>query len=179
MIGRMEPTAEMLLDRTLELSVPLHEAIRAFDEPNAHYVIAAAPGVALFERDATDTIGHWSSSPVPSVVSAVEDLRARHLAAARVDEGADNSHLPALLLACLFLADESSTVRERLGSRVRRPAAIEPLTEEEGTHDPSLEPHDAALRIWTPLRQVDGEDVHTAILQLVFASERTSRYVPW
>ena len=174
----MSLTAEALLDQTLALSVPLHDAIAAFDQEGMSYAIADAPGIALFERDAGDTISHWSSSPVPAVVDAVDSLRVRHQLAAGVD-GFDNSHLPALLLACLFVADETSVVRQRLGSRVNRPAAIEALDVEHGKHDPELEPHDAAVRVWTPLVCADDPEVHVAVLQMRFVSGRTARYAPW
>ena len=175
------PDADTLMRRVLELSVPLHRAIAHFDEPGASYAIAAAPGVGFFTRDAGNTVSHVSSSPSPELLPALEDLAERHLRMAGVAEGTGNSHVPALLLLCMFLADEDSAARLDLRDLARKPASIVALDEEEGRHDPELEPHDAALRAWTPLAagHVPEAGVHTAVLEMVFHLQRKPRYAPW
>lgn len=180
----IDPTdIDALLGRVLELSVPLHPAIAPFDEPDARYALAGAPGVAYFRRDAGDTIGHVSGSPSPLLMPPLDDLRRRHLAAAGVDDHVDNSHLPALLLLCCYLADPETSRRLGLDDIVRQRAAqVLVLEEEEGQHDPDLEPLDAALRAWVPLRadHLDGVDeTWPAILELRFPSDRYTRHVPW
>lgn len=180
----IDPTdIDALLRRVLELSVPLHEAIAAFDEPGARYELAGPPGVAFFQRDDGDVIGHVSGSPSPTLMPPLDDLRRRHLALAGVDDDVDNSHLPSLLLMCCYLADPDSSARLGLGDVARQRAAhVRPLDDEEGRHDPDLEPLDAALRAWVPLRAAhlpDVDDTWPAILELVFPSQRYRRHVPW
>ncbi|MBC7644351.1 MAG: hypothetical protein H7123_04435 [Thermoleophilia bacterium] len=169
-----------LLDEVLKLSVPLHASIADFDEPGARYELAGVPGVALFERDHADVISHVSSSPSPALMEAIDDLRRRHLAAANVAEGVDNSHLPSLLMMCMFLVEPGSKGARHLRDIAVRPAVIAALDEEAGKHDPDLEPHDAALRAWTPLLAGHAPEagVHPAILELRFAANRYTRYVP-
>jgi hypothetical protein len=180
----IDPTdIDALLTRVLELSVPLHDAISAFDEQGARYELAGAPGVAFFQRDAGDTIGHVSGSPSQMLMPPLDDLRRRHLSAAGIADDVDNSHLPALLLMCCYLADPESSRRLGLDDILRQRAAqVRPLDQEEGQHDPDLQPLDAALRAWVPLRagHLDGvEDDWPAILELVFPSDRYSKHVPW
>jgi hypothetical protein len=180
----IDPTdIDALLTRVLELSVPLHDAISAFDEQGARYELTGAPGVAFFQRDAGDTIGHVSGSPSQMLMPPLDDLRRRHLSAAGIADDVDNSHLPALLLMCCYLADPESSRRLGLDDILRQRAArVRPLDEEEGQHDPDLQPLDAALRAWVPLRadHLDGvEDSWPAILELVFPSDRYSKHVPW
>lgn len=182
MTARHDPhDVEALLDRVLELSVPLHDSIALFDEPRATYRLVGAPGVALFERDAGTTISHVSSSPSPDLMPALDSLRQRHLHMAGRAEDVDNSHLPALLLLCMYLSDEGAQGRLALRAIARRPAEVAALDEEAGRHDPELEPNDAALRAWTPLAADHAPDsgVHPAILELRFPTHRTQRYVPW
>jgi hypothetical protein len=174
---------DALLARVLELSVPLHAAIEPFNEPGARYAMEGQPGVAFFQRDAGDVIGHVSGSPSPLLMPVLDDLRRRHLAAVGADDDVDNSHLPCLLLLCMYLADPESSRRLGLDDIVRQRAAqVRFLDEEEGQHDPELEPLDAALRAWVPLRadHLDGVDeTWPAILELRFPSDRYSKYVPW
>ncbi|MBC7459937.1 MAG: hypothetical protein H7287_01105 [Thermoleophilia bacterium] len=172
---------EALLLRVLELSVPLHPAIAAFDEVGARYLLEGAPGVASFHRDAGDTIGHVSGSPSPLIMPILDDLRRRHMHAAGIAEGHDNSHLPALLLLCCYIADGQALKRVQFEDVVRRPAQVIFMDEESGTHDPDLEPLDAALRAWTPIRadHILGSPAHPAVLELRFAANRYSRHVPW
>lgn len=181
-LSPIDPTdVEALLTRALELSVPLHEAIRPFDEPGTSYRLSGPPGVALFQRDAGDTIAHVSGTPSPLVMPALDDLRARHLRGAGVADGVDNSHLPSLLLLCIYLADPETSRRFELDRIVTRPAQVLALDEEEGRHDPELEPLDAALRAWTPLVAEHALDAgeHPAILELRFPANRYTRHVPW
>lgn len=183
-LPEIDPTdIDALLARVLELSVPLHPAIAEFDEPGAKYALEGAPGVAFFQRDAGDVIGHVSGSPSPMLMPALDDLRRRHLAAANVADDVDNSHLPPLLLLCCYLADPETSRRLGLDDVVRQRAAqVLPLEEEEGQHDPELEPLDAALRAWVPLRadHLEGVDeTWPAILELTFPSNRYTRHVPW
>ncbi|MCW2927001.1 MAG: hypothetical protein JWM86_969 [Thermoleophilia bacterium] len=180
----IDPTdIDALLTRVLELSVPLHSTIEAFDEEGASYVLEGAPGVAFFQRDAGDTIGHVSGSPSPALMPPLDDLRRRHLAAVGAADDVDNSHLPALLLLCTYLADPETSRKLGLDSVVRQRAAqIRPLEEEEGQHDPDLQPLDAALRAWVPLRAAhlpDVDETWPAILEFVFPSDRYTRHVPW
>jgi hypothetical protein len=141
------------------------------------------PGVAFFQRDSGDTIGHVSGSPSPMLMPALDDLRRRHLTAVGAADDVDNSHLPALLLICCYLADPESSRRLGLDDVVRQRAAhVLALDEEEGQHDPELEPLDAALRAWVPLQpmHLDGvDDTWPAILELRFPSDRYTKYVPW
>lgn len=183
-LPEIDPTdIDALLTRVLELSVPLHEAIAPFDEPGARYAMEGPPGVAFFQRDAGDTIGHVSGSPSPLLMPPLDDLRRRHLAAVGADEDIDNSHLPPLLLLCCYLADPESSRRLGLADVARQRAArVLALEEEEGQHDPELEPLDAALRAWVPLRadHLEGvDDVWPAILELRFPANRYTRHVPW
>jgi hypothetical protein len=181
----IDPTnIDQLLTRVLELSVPMHAAIAAFDEPDARYELKGQPGVAFFQRDAGDTIAHVSGSPSPLLMPPLDDLRARHLAAAGVAPGVDNSHLPPLLLLCCYLADPDTSKRLGLDDIARQRAAqVLALDEEDGQHDPELEPLDAALRAWVPLHAAhlgdDDELTWPAILELRFKSDRYSKYVPW
>lgn len=178
----VDPTdVEALLRRVLELSVPLHPAIEPFDELDADYRIAGAPGVALFLRDEGSVISHVSGSPSPALLEPLEHLQARHCELAGCLAGTSNSHLPALLLLCLYLADPASEERLGLAGLASRPASILPLDEEEGRHDPALEPLDGALRAWTPLDalHVPGAGVHDAILEMRFQRMRYERHVPW
>jgi hypothetical protein len=180
----IDPTdIDALLRRVLELSVPLHEAIAPFDEPGARYELQGAPGVAFFRRDAGDVIGHVSGSPSPALMPPLDDLRRRHLDAVGAAPDVDNSHLPPLLLLCSYLADPESSARLGLDDvATRRAARIRPIDEEAGTHDPDLEPLDAALRAWVPMRaaHLDGvDDTWPAILEFVFPTDRYSRHVPW
>lgn len=180
----IDPTdIDALLQRVLELSVPLHPAIAAFDEPGARYALEGAPGVAYFRRDTGDTIAHVSGTPSPLLMPPLDDLRRRHLDLAGAPADVDNSHLPPLLLLCCYLADPETSRRLDLDDVVRQRAArVLPLEEEEGQHDPPLEPLDAALRAWVPLRadHLDGvEATWPAVLELRFLAGRYSRYVPW
>ena len=174
---------DALLTRVLELSVPLHAAIEAFDEPGARYAMQGQPGVAFFQRDAGDTIAHVSGSPSPLLMPPLDELRRRHLDAAGVDADVDNSHVPPLLLLCCYLADPGSSRRLGIDDVARQRAAmVLPLEEEDGQHDPELEPLDAALRAWVPLRADhldDIDDTWPAILELRFPSDRYTKYVPW
>jgi hypothetical protein len=181
----IDPTdVDALLRRVLELSVPLHESIAPFDEPGARYELAGAPGVAFFQRDSGDVIGHVSGSPSPALMPPLDDLRRRHLALAGAGDDVDNSHLLPLLLLCSYLADPETSARLGLDDIAdRRAARVQPLDEEGGQHDPDLQPLDAALRAWVPLRadhlpEAAGE-VWPAILELVFPTDRYSKYVPW
>lgn len=173
--------AETLLQRVLRLSVPLHGAIAAFDERGASYRLAGAPGVALFRREAADTVTHVSGTPSPALAAVLDDLHARHLSLAGLEHGIDNSHVPALILLCLYLADDDSAERLGLRTLARRPASIEAIDEEAGRHDPELAPHDAAMRAWTPLEEhhVAAAGVHTAVLDMRFHVGRHERYAPW
>jgi hypothetical protein len=180
----IDPTdIDALLARVLQLSVPLHDAIAAFDEPGARYALEGMPGVAFFQRDSGDTISHVSGGPSQMLMPPLDDLRRHHLAAAGVSDDVDNSHLPALLLLCCYLADPESSRRLGLGDIARQRAAqVRPLDDEEGRHDPDLQPLDAALRAWVPLRAAHLPDVDEswpAIIELVFPSDRYSRHVPW
>lgn len=180
----IDPTdVDALLTRVLELSVPLHDAIAAFDEPGARYELEGVPGVAFFQRDAGDVIGHVSGSPSPMLMPAIDDLRRRHMRAVGADDDVDNSHLPPLLLLCCYLADTEMSQRIGIDDIARRRAAeVRPLDEEDGQHDPDLQPLDAALRAWVPLRAAhleDVEDTWPAILELVFPTDRYVRHVPW
>lgn len=180
----IDPTdVDALLTRVLELSVPLHAAIEAFDEPGARYELEGVPGVAFFQRDAGDVIGHVSGSPSPMLMPPLDDLRRRHLRAVGADDDVDNSHLPPLLLLCCYLADpETSRTLGIDGVARQRGARVRPLEEEEGQHDPDLEPLDAALRAWVPLRAAHLEGVTEtwpAILELYFPADRYTRHVPW
>lgn len=180
----IDPTdIDALLDRVLELSVPLHAAIAAFDEPGARYAMQGAPGVAFFQRDAADVIGHVSGSPSPLLMPPLDDLRRRHLTAVGAADDVDNSHLPPLLLLCSYLADAETSRRLGLDDIARQRAAqVLALDEEGGQHDPDLQPLDAALRAWVPLRaeHVAGVDeTWPAILELRFPSNRYTRHVPW
>lgn len=183
-LPEIDPTdIEALLARVLELSVPLHAAIAPFDEPGARYAMEGQPGVAFFQRDAGDVIAHVSGSPSPLLMPVLDELRERHLAAVGVDAGVDNSHLPPLLLLCCYLADVESSRRLGLDDVARQRAArVLALDEEDGQHDPELQPLDAALRAWVPLRadHLEGvEGTWPAILELRFPSDRYSKYVPW
>lgn len=183
-LPEIDPTdIDALLRRVLELSVPLHDAIAPFDEQGARYELAGPPGVAFFQRDARDVIGHVSGSPSPMLMPPLDDLRRRHLAAAGIDDDVDNSHLPSLLLMCCYLADPESSRKLGLADVARQRAAqVRPLDDEEGRHDPELQPLDAALRAWVPLRAAhlpDVDDAWPAILELVFASDRYQKHVPW
>ncbi len=180
----IDPTdVDALLTRVLELSVPLHPAIEAFDEPGARYELEGAPGVAFFQRDALDTIGHVSGSPSPMLMPPLDDLRRRHLDAVGADADVDNSHLPALLLLCCYLADTDTSQRLGLDDVARQRAAhVQAIDEEAGQHDPDLQPLDAALRAWVPLRaaHIDGiDETWPAILEFVFPAGRYTRHVPW
>jgi hypothetical protein len=180
----IDPTdVDALLTRVLELSVPLHEAIAPFDEPGARYELQGQPGVAFFQRDAGDVIGHVSGSPSPMLMPPLDDLRRRHLRAVGADDDVDNSHLPPLLLLCCYLADPESSRALGLHDVARQRAArVVALEEEEGQHDPDLQPLDAALRAWVPLRaaHLEGvEDTWPAILELHFPADRYQRHVPW
>lgn len=182
MTGSPTPiNSEELLTRVIEVSVPLHRAIAAFDEAGTRYELADTPGVAMFIRDAPDRISHVSSAPSPGMVPALDDLRVRHLRAAGVTAGVDNSHLLALLLLCTYLVDRDSIERLGLQTVVRRPAQVVALDEEQGRHDPELNPGDVALRAWTPLSAGHDPDagVHAAVLEMRFAVERYERYAPW
>lgn len=172
---------EALLLRVLELSVPMHPAIAAFDEVGARYLLEGQPGVASFQRDAGDVIGHVSGSPSPLLMPILDELRRRHMHAAGISEEYDNSHLPALLLLCCYIADGQALERIAFADVVHRPAQVLFLDEEDGTHDPDLEPLDAALRAWTPIRadHIYGSPPHPAILELRFPANRYSKYVPW
>jgi hypothetical protein len=173
---------DQLLEDVLARSVPLHAAIAVFDEPaGARYELAGPPGVAFFERDTADTISHASSSPSPLLAPVLDELRERHLAAAGVDSGGDNSHLAPLLLLCLMLLDDDATRRFRLDQLARGQFEIEAIDEEAGRHDPPLAPGDAALRSWVPLHAAHMPDagVHPAILELRFRRRRSPRYAPW
>jgi hypothetical protein len=184
-LPEIDPTdIDALLTRVLELSVPLHEAIAPFDEPGARYELAGPPGMAFFQRDAGDVIGHVSGSPSPMLMPPLDDLRRRHLALAGAGDDVDNSHLPALLLLCCYLADPETSRRLGIDDIAsRRAARVQPLDEEGGQHDPDLQPLDAALRAWVPLRAAHLPDLKDetwpAILELVFPSDRYSRHVPW
>ncbi len=180
----IDPTdPEALLTRVLELSVPLHETIAEFDEPGARYELEGMPGVAFFQRDNGDTISHMSGSPSPMLMPALDELRERHLRAVGVDAGVDNSHLPPLLLLCCYLADTEMSARIGINDIARRRAAeVRALDQEDGQHDPDLQPLDAALRAWVPLRAAHLEgvtDTWPAILELVFPTDRYVRHVPW
>lgn len=181
MDASIESDPDTIIARVLEHSVPVHDAIRAFDEPGASYRLEGAPGIALFERDAGTTISHVSSSPSPLLMPVLDDLRARHLDRVGCAAGIDNSHLPALLLLCLYLVDPGTSERFSLDRIARRPAEIVAIDEESGRHDPELEPHDAALRAWTPLvaEHVDDSQTHAAVLEMRFRAMRHERYVPW
>lgn len=181
----IDPTdIDALLRRVLELSVPLHGAIAPFDEEGAQYELAGPPGVAFFQRDSGDVIGHVSGSPSPALMPPLYDLRARHRALANVADTTDNSHLLPLLLLCSYLADPASC--ERLGLDTlaeHRSMQVYAIEEEDGKHDPNLQPLDAALRAWVPLRaghlpQFEGE-VWPAIVEIIFPTDRYSKYVPW
>jgi hypothetical protein len=174
-------SVEALLDAVLDVSVPLHGAITAFDEAGASYELVGPPGMALFVRDSAEAIRHVSGSPSPTVMPALDDLRRRHLARAGVPAGTDNSHLPALLLICTYLVDADTVARLGLTQLLRRPAEVEALDEEAGRHDPHIEVGDAALRAWTPLTaaHVPGSGEHPAILEIRFRAERYERYAPW
>ena len=171
---------DRLLDDVLALSVPLHEAIAAFDEPGGEYRLAGPPGVAFFERDAGNTVTHSSSSPSPALMPAIDDLRRRHLGGAGVADNVDNSHVMPLLLICMFLVDDVASERFHLRQFANKPTEIEALDQEAGEHDPELEPHDAALRVWVPLEAVHAPEygVHPAILELKFRMQRKSRFAP-
>lgn len=184
-LPEIDPTdIDALLRRVLELSVPLHTAIAPFDEPDARYELAGAPGVAFFQRDSGDTIGHVSGSPSPALMPPLDDLRRRHLDLVGADANVDNSHLPALLLLCSYLADPESSRRLGLEEIAdRRAAIVRAIDEEAGQHDPDLQPLDAALRAWVPLRaahlpELEGE-AWPAVLELVWPTDRYSRHVPW
>jgi hypothetical protein len=172
---------EALLLRVLELSVPMHPAIQPFDEAGARYLLEGAPGVASFQRDAGDTISHVSGSPSPLIMPILDDLRRRHMHAAGISQEYDNSHLPALLLLCMYIADGQALGRIEFQDVVHRPAQVVFLDEDDGTHDPDLEPLDAALRAWTPMRgdHVPDGEAHPAILELRFPANRYAKYVPW
>ncbi len=181
----IDPTdIDALLRRVLELSVPMHEVIAPFDEPGARYELAGAPGVAFFQRDSGDVIGHVSGSPSPLLMPPLDDLRRRHLDLVGADADTDNSHLPPLLLLCCYLADPTTSAQLGLHDiAARRAARVQVLDEEEGRHDPDLQPLDAALRAWVPLRAAHipeaGDATWPAILELVFPTDRYSKYVPW
>jgi len=179
----LDPTdPEALLTRTLALAVPLHAAIAAFDEPApAVYRMSGAPGVAFFRRDSGDTISHVSGSPSPTLMPALDELRERYMRAIGAPDGTDNSHLPPLLMLCMYLADTPMCERLGIAEVAHRPAQLEPLDEEEGQHDPELEPLDAALRAWIPLEadHVPDAGVNPAILEIRFPAQRYSRHVPW
>lgn len=181
MTSSHEHDTDMLIARVLEHSVPLHDSIRVFDEPDASYRLEGAPGVAMFDRDAGSTISHVSSSPSPMMMPVLDDLRVRHLSMVGADANIDNSHLPALLLLCIYLVDSDVSERLALGQIARRPAEIIAIDEEAGRHDPELEPHDVALRAWTPLAADHAPDagIHPAILEMRFRALRHERYVPW
>lgn len=180
----IDPTdVDALLTRVLELSVPLHEAIAPFDEPGARYELQGQPGVAFFQRDAGDVIAHVSGSPSPMLMPPLDDLRRKHLRAVGAADDVDNSHLPPLLLLCCYLADPQSSKALGIDDVARQRAArVVALEEEEGQHDPDLQPLDAALRAWVPLRaaHLDGvDDTWPAILELHFPVDRYVRHVPW
>ncbi len=175
---------DALLRRVLEISVPLHETIAPFDEVDARYELAGAPGVAFFQRDAGDVIGHVSGSPSPALMPPLDDLRRRHLDLVGANADTDNSHLLPLLLLSCYLADPDTSARLGLDQIAsRRPAAVRPLDEEQGQHDPDLQPLDAALRAWVPLRALHLPDLADeswpAILEFVFPNDRYERHVPW
>jgi len=172
---------EALLHRVLELSVPMHPAIEAFDEPGAKYLLEGAPGVASFHRDTGDVISHVSGSPSPTIMPIIDDLRLRHMHAAGIAADVDNSQLPALLLLCCYIADGHALERIEFRDVVHRPAEVRFLTEDEGTHDPDLQPLDAALRAWTPIRadHVGDDEAYPAVVELLFTANRYAKYVPW
>lgn len=183
-LPEIDPTdIEALLRRVLEISVPLHDAIAPFDEPGARYELEGPPGVAFFQRDAGDTIGHVSGSPSPMLMPPLDELRRRHLDIVGVDADVDNSHLPPLLLLCCYLADPTCAAQLGLHDIARQRAAqVLALDEEDGQHDPDLEPLDAALRAWVPLRAAhlpELDDTWPAIIELRFPSDRYERHVPW
>jgi hypothetical protein len=183
-LPEIDPTdIDALLTRVLELSVPMHAAIAPFDEPGTRYAMEGQPGVAFFQRDAGDVIGHVSGSPSPLLMPVLDDLRRRHLAAVGAAEGTDNSHLLPLLLLCMYLADTESSRKLGLDDIARQRAAqVRFLDVEQGQHDPELEPLDAALRAWVPLRADhldDVDDTWPAILELRFPADRYTKYVPW
>jgi hypothetical protein len=180
MHDELTESPQALLDATLDISVPLHEAIKRFDEEIASYQIAGPCGVGFFRREG-DQISHESSSPAEELIPFIHDLRDQHLHRVRAGSGADNSHLIPLLLMCLFIVDPVTRERFSLSSYANRPAVIDAITEEDGKHDPPLEHGDGALRAWVPLEaaHAPGAGVHTAVLEMVFPAGRAPRYAPW
>lgn len=175
-----QPSIDDLLDRALAVSTSLHEAIATFDEAPATYEVGGAPGVAYFERDAGDGMSHVSGSPSPALLPVLEELHRRHLEHVGIAPDGDNSHVPPLVLLSLMLLDEQMIDRLGMRQRVTKPTEVVALTEEEGRHDPPLEPHDAALRAWVPLAATHRPDagVHPAVVELRFRMERRARYAP-
>lgn len=170
-----------VLDRTAAMAVRLLPAIERYNEAGAAYDLAGPPGVALFERDGLDHVSHVSGAPSPDLAGSMAELHQRALQDAGMD--GDNSHLLALVLLCMYVADEDPHPSlSRLREFARRPTEIVAIDEEQARHDPPLEPHDAALRAWTPMRVAGhgpDEPVHTAVLEMRFRAQRRPRYAPW
>lgn len=173
-------TIDQYVAAVLELSVPLHASIAAFDEPDARYELAGAPGLALFERDGGDTISHVSNSPAPEFMAVLELLRERHRDAVGGLENTQNSHLDPLLLMMMCIVDEQTGKRWGLDVKARREVALFALDDEQAKHDPQIKPHDSALRAWVPLSAKHDQDagVHTAVLEMHFFEKRSERYAP-
>ena len=167
---------------TLELAGALYPSIAHLEDADrGTWQLADQPGVAWFVRSGDDVIGHRSLGLPAEVVPVVSHL-AGELERILGGDLRSNSHLPGLLIAAMLLAD--ADVLERLGADqvVRRPARVHALDEDAGRHDPELEPHDAALRVWAPV-SVDGNGAAVpswpTVLEVAFQSGRRPRYVPW
>jgi hypothetical protein len=176
-----DTTADQVIELAVQKSARLHEAIAHFDEPSGRYALGGVPGVAYFERDHPDRITHESSSPSPAIGNMLDDLAARHMAAAGLAPGATNSHVHALVLLVLTMFDETARERFSLDQLGRRPAMIVALDEEDGKHDPELEVGDAALRAWVPLVAEHAPDAgaQPTVLEFRFFNQRKDRYAPW
>lgn len=174
------PPSTLIAD-ALAVSTRLHEAIELLDEQEAQYELAGPPGLAVFQRDGTDVVRHRSGSPSPEIAPLLTDLMQAHRARLQFPAGADNSHIAPLVLLCLYLSDPSTRESHGLSLHARKPAAVIALDGEEARHDPPLEPHDSALRAWTPLRALHAPDagIHTAALEFRFPMNRRERYAPW
>jgi len=152
-----EALAEVLAVRVTELVVELHGAI-VLRRGASGGELAGEPVAAVFDRPAGSLRPrHRAGRPSPAVVAVALEAAGRARAVLGYAPGEGNAALPALALACFYVAE----ARRSNAFGLRAIAASAPratlLGPDEAARDPEVAVGAALLRTWT--RLADGREV--------------------
>jgi hypothetical protein len=145
--------AEELAAQVAELVTDLHGAV-ALRRGGGEAVLEGEPVAAVFDRPAGSLRPrHRAGRPSAAVVAVALEAAGRARAALAYGPGEANPALPALAIACFYVAEARRSDAFGLQAIAARQPRATLLGPDEAARDPEVAEGAALLRVWT---QLDG-----------------------